>query len=411
MKFLSYKKTISLTMTKSVARILTAPAILVFFAVFQSCSMVNEDLDPCAPPPKAITNVNFVYDYNMQDEDLFFEHVGSVYLYVFNEDGIYIERREKHKDDFKAGDDFSMSFSEEELVPGETYNFVAVAQGNGAGANVSDDYQWYKLVNPMVLGVSKIEDYILRLDRDTNNDGFSEVGIINYKDQYGQNQQMIDTLWTTKPDQVQTIMIQKPEYIPSPTPHPDVVTDVQIPMMRITNSITVNLLYPYFDLNTDPNDYHVVIHFPNGNGTVDFTGGLDNSIHELYYQSLIKRMAEYKPKNYSSRGDEDSDIDPNKKYTMKSLFGVSRLMVNDESSLQLRDATKEGYPIIYELPNFSEVLAQMLNESEWGDQEFLDREYDFTIDINLDDKGNVTWVGFSISILSWGRRIYYYDLT
>ena len=398
-------------MKKEVAKILSAFALVILLLTIQSCSMVNEQLDSCAPLPKVYTNVNFVYDYNMQDTDLFFEHAGSVYLYVFNEDRIFIQRKEKHKCDFLPGENFSMSFTEDELVPGETYNIVAVAQGNGAGANESEEYQWYKLVNPMVPGVSRIEDYILQMDRDTNNDGFSEVGVINYKDQYGQTQQMIDTLWTTKPGQVQTITVQKPEYIPSPNPHPDVVAEVEIPMMRITNSITVNLLYPKFDLSTDPNDYHVVIHFPTGNSTVDFTGGLDNSTQELYYQSLIKRMTVYQPKNYSSRTDEDVQTDETKKYTLQSLFGVSRLMVNDESSLQLRDATQEGYPILYELPNFSGVLAQMLNDSNWDDQEFLDREYDFTVDINLDNKGNVTWVGFSISILSWGKRIYYYDLS
>ena len=395
--------------------------------ILSSCSMINEDLDPCAPPPGNYTVVDFVYDYNMLDEDLFFDHVGSVYLYIFDEKGVYYDRRELHKNDLLPGEDFSMTFSEKELVPGNTYDFVAVAQGNIIGNDQSDEYQWFKLVNPMEPGVSTIEDYILKLDRDTNDDGFSEVGVVNYKDQYGQNQQMIDTLWTTKPDEVQTVTIKKVDYVPTVQQQPDIVTHVTVPMMRITNAIKVNLLHPQFSLATNPGDYHVLIHFPNGNGTIDFTGNTLPA-QELYYQSLVKSMQPYVPKEYRTRSDnvrtspaisaakagtrddeEDSDSDvtdnDTNTYALQSLFGVSRLQVGDESSLQLRDATQEGYPLIYEIPNFSDVLADLLNESDWDNQEFLDREYDFQIDIALDSNDEVIWIAVSITVMDWAVRI------
>ena len=382
-------------------------ALPVFVAtLLASCSMVNEDLQPCAPLG---TFVDFIYDYNMDDIDKFDEHVGSVYLYVFDSDGYFYLREEKHKYFFKPKEDFTMYFPPEVLKPGETYYFAAVAQGSGTGADPTEDYKWFSLDHELVKGKDRIQDYVLRLYRDPNNDGFAEVGIVNYKDQYGRLQQMIDTLWTTRPDCVQEVPI-KNNKVPV-TASPEEYTHVRVPMMRITNAITVNVLKNGFDANTNVDDYHVVIHFPKGNGTIDLTG---STLHaqELFYQSLIKNMSPYTPKNYTTRA-SSGELEPDQPadtYCMKSLFGVSRLQLGDESSLQLRDATKEGNPIIYEIKNFSEKLAQMCNDSQFENDEFLDREYDFTVDISLKDDGKPEWIGYSISILGWGRREFFYDL-
>lgn len=389
-----------------------------------SCNFIDEDLEPCAPAPKHYTVVNFIYDYNMsgattgQYEDWFDSHAGSVYLYIFDEDGLYLDRREKHKEFFQRGEDFSMVFTDEELIPGKTYDFVAVAQGNTIGVVEDEDYQWFKLLNPMEQGKSTIKDYILKLDRDTNNDGFSEVGVVNYKDQYGQNRQMIDTLWTTKPDEVQTVTIRKEPYVPSIEQKPDVVTNVEVPMMRITNAITINIHGKGFEASTNPDDFHVVIYFPHGNGTVDFTGNTLPA-QELYYQSLIKSMQIYKPKDTSA--DASGEVTPNESeeqstradndtYALHSLFGVSRLQVNDESQLQLRDATKEGYPVIWHIDNFSSILAQLLNDYYKDNQEYLDREYNFQVDIAVDNKGNLGYMDVSVQTLAWARRHWFINL-
>lgn len=385
-----------------------------------SCSMVNEDFPECAPAPQNKVRVNFEYTYNMsayvhpsgQEQDLFDSQAGSVYLYIFDKDGVYIDREEKHKIDFAKGDDFSMEFGEDRLKPGETYQLVAVAQGNAFGYDDSDEYKWFKLVNPMEIGTSTIKDYILKLDRDTNKDGFGEVGVINYKDQYGQNQQMIDTLWTTKPDEVQIITVPEIPYKPTVKQQPDSITEVKIPMMRITNAITVNIVSDYFDADIDPNDYHIVIHYPNGNGTVDFCGDISPSLQELYYQSLVKFMTPYNPKpTRASNGSYEENGDATT-YCLSSKFAVSRMMLNDDSSLQIRNALDEenGYPILAEVPNFTNVLAELCNDTMYDEQEFLDREHDFNIDIKVDANLNVRGIYISCSILAWARRVFDYEL-
>lgn len=387
-----------------------------------SCSMINEELPECAPAPDNYTLVDFVYTYNMsptmnntgEEEDWFDDHVGSVYLYIFDHNGVYVDRREKHRELLSPDEDFTMRFSDKELLPGETYNFVAVAQGNTIGYVEDDDYQWFKLVNPMVPGESRIEDYILKLDRETP-EGFTQIGVLNYKDQIdGETKQMIDTLWTTKPDEVQTKTIKKVDYKPTIEQQPDVVTHVTIPMMRITNAITINMYNPSFDQDFDVNQYHVVIHFPNGNGTVDFVGDISQSSQELFYQSLIKQMVPYNSKDLQTKA-SSGVYDPNEgetdAYALQANFGVSRLMVGDESTLQIRDATQaeNGYPVLLEIP-FTETLAKLNADTGFSKQEFLDREYDFQLDIAVDDKMNGLYMDVSCRILSWAKRIFFYEL-
>lgn len=361
-----------------------------------SCSMVEEDLEPCAPAPNVLTNVNFVYDYNMRYTDLFTQHVGSVYLYVFDENGTYLYRRTRHRADMGSVIDFSIQFDTTEIKPGHIYQMVAIAQGNRVGYGASLETPGFQLQTEMVQGVSKIEDYIIKLDR--NDDGEFDFGIVDYKDAYGNNSQMIDTVWSTKPDEVQIVRIPTLVYTPSVEKHPDEVYDVTIPMMRLTNSIKVNLVSNAFNAATNTDDYTMLVHFPNGNGTIDFTGTVYPA-QELYYRTLRKTITTYIPgdERYDPvTSDENQETSAKQslgtrhsapgtradaQYAIEAQFGVSRLQMNDESSLQIRD-TKTGNMIV-EIPNFSKFLADAFSGEDLDGQEFLDREYNFEISIGV----------------------------
>ena len=356
---------------------------------------ITEDLDPCAPPPKTITTVDFVYDYNMERVDLLPEHVGSIYLYVFDEAGIYRYRRTAHKALMTDGIDFSMRFDESEIRPGHTYQFVAVAQGNHLGYDASLETPGFTLQTDMIPGLSTIEDYVLKLDRD--DDGTFDFGVVNFKDAYGNNTEMIDTVWTTKPDEVQIARIPALEYVPDVTPEPDRFVEVTIPLMRITNAITVNLKSSYFNNATSVDSYNILINFPHGNGTIDFTGRTFPA-QELYYRTLRKTLVNYNAQNLPRR--RPARVGENDLYGIRAEFGVSRLQIGDESSLQVRDAQTND--LIFEIPNFSDYLADAFD----GDQEFLDREYDFQVDVQLTPDGS-DWLWFQayIEVLGWSVRI------
>lgn len=379
-----------------------------------SCDVINEEMPECAPPPKMITKVNFVYDYNMQKEDLINDHVGSVYLYVFDENGLLKRKESKHKTYMRRNPDFSMEFTSDEIEPGKTYEFIAVAQGNWAGYESSLETPGFVLQKEMNENESYVEDFLLKLD--SNDDGYYDFGIVNYKDTYGKNKEMMDTLWSTKPDETQIVHIPYITYKPSIEQMPDIVNEVTIPLMRITNSITVNLVSNDFDADSDVDAYNILIDFPNGNGTIDFTG-TTYPAQELLYRSLRKNMTKYVYKNNGAQYDaydteETKSRADDDQYAIQAVFGVSRMQTTDGSSLQVRDA--ETNEIIVKIggdgdESFSQWLANYF-DNEFDDQEFLDREYDFTVDIHLTpDNDGVAWYQIGCAILGWGRRIQIVD--
>ena len=385
-------------------------------AAFTSCDMVNEELPPCAVIPNTITTVNFVYDYNMFREDLFNEHAGTAHLYVFDQDSVFLFDRSVSRNDMPPGVvDFSMEFDTTYIKPGKLYYMVAMAQGNHSG------YEWSTVATPgfqipieheMVPGVSKIRDYRIVLDRDS--DSYADIGIVNYRDAYGDNREMLDTLWSTKPKQIQKVEIPYIQYVPQVEEYEVQHYEVTIPMMRITNAITVNILHDSFDETFDPNRYNVLIDFPNGNGTIGFTGEtLPN--RELFYRALRKEMVPYQYSNGNAQVDGTKSTRAKQEYSLQSTFGVSRLQTTDNSSLQIRLADTNEMVLkigdedadIASGKSFAQWLADYF-DSRYDSQEFLDREYNFTIDVHLDDKFVWDWYQVNCNILGWGVRVYNY---
>ena len=359
--------------------------------------MINDDLEPCAPPPNVKTRVTFKYDYNMDYVDLFKDHVGSVYLYIFDQDSVFLHRQGLRRNEMQGNVDFTMEFDTTFLRPGKTYHMVAMACGNYVGYSATLETQGF-VKTDLIEGVSKISDYVIKLDRDDN--GEYDFGVVNYKDDFGQPQQMIDTVWSTKPDEVQTIRIPDLNNLqPSPVKLPDELMEVEIPMMRLTNSIDVNIKGSLFNENTSEDDYHVIINFPHGNGTIDFTGATQPA-QALVYQSLRKRMRNYSEDAVSTRA-------PGDVWGIQSIFGVSRLQTHDESSLQMYDAHTGD--LVMEIPNFSDFLASAFDHGCDDDQEFLDRQYEFTVDVMLNKDDQISWVQITLEVLGWSVRINFVD--
>lgn len=380
-----------------------------------SCSMVNEDFPECAVAPNTITTVNFVYDYNMQGRDLFDQHVGSVHLYVFDQDQTFVFDSVSSRTMMPGKDvDFTMVFDTVRLKPGREYYMVAMAQGNHAGYEASLETPGFQipLQYEMIPGVSKLSSYRVMLDRDS--DSYADLGIVNYKDAYGNNREMMDTLWSTKPGEIQRIHIPMLDYTPSVKEIPTQYVDVTIPMMRITNAVTVNLVHDSFHADTDPNRFNVIMDFPNGNGTISFTGEtLPN--RQLIYRSLRKESVPYrqKPDNVPYDDTRSGGTRAGDGYAIQATFGVSRLQATDGSSLQI--INPETGEVVVKIggegdDSFSKWLAEYFVRYADEYQEFLDKEYEFTIDIHLNDDYVWDWYQIGCEILGWGVREYLYDL-
>lgn len=55
-------------------------------------SCFKDGLEECPPDNEYYSYIRFVYDYNMSFEDLFHKQVSKIDLFLFDEDGIYIEK-------------------------------------------------------------------------------------------------------------------------------------------------------------------------------------------------------------------------------------------------------------------------------------------------------------------------------
>lgn len=391
------------------SRILSALLVVSISIVVSGCDLWHDEMPPCATDPKVTTVVNFVYDYNMEGVDLFDSEVGSVYLYVFDENDVFVARYEKNKRDLDpVSPDFSMTFDGDAspIRRGHTYKFVAVASGSEDGYDDDDETPGFKVVNKMVPGVSTINDYILRLNRDDKM--FEDFGVVDYRSDYSGPDAMIDSLWTTKPDEVQVHDIPDPRAeFESPVQLPDHVEEVRIPMMRITNSIEIALYSPDFTAATQPADYDILIYFPKGNGTIDFTGEtLEDISQPLYYRALRKRVAPYVDQE-GSRADGDGE-DSGSEYAIYATFGVSRLKYDDGASLQVRDP--ETHEVLISIDNFSEYLNRWGNMDYDDPQEYLDREFNFRVNLSLPDTAGSWWAQVGIGVHDWAVKDWFISL-
>lgn len=90
---------------------------------FTSCDMMEEDLSDCAYG----LYVTFKYDYNLERADMFNDHVGSVTLYAFDEDGkLVMTQEESNAGGVAPLKDKTYTMHVTTLNPGK-YKFIALA--------------------------------------------------------------------------------------------------------------------------------------------------------------------------------------------------------------------------------------------------------------------------------------------
>lgn len=108
-------------------------------------SCVYEDEVPCP------CELRFVYDYNMEFADAFPTQVDDVILFIFDEQGRFVQQREEQGEAFDT--DYRMQLS----LPAGTYRLVA-------WAGTRTDADCYRLSPALTPGVSTIDELKLRLN-------------------------------------------------------------------------------------------------------------------------------------------------------------------------------------------------------------------------------------------------------
>ena len=346
-------------------------------SVFTSCEMMKEDRDDC---PVGLY-LNFEYNYNLERADMFNDHVGSVDVYVFDEEGKYVTcQSETNVGDYRplADPAYLMHMN---LIPGR-YKFIVLA-GQNAYADQLESGRAHFVRSELNVGDDMTA---LNIKLDTQADGNNMLLVDNHG-------LPLDTLWHGMETTAVEVFPEKPTY------H-------TISLMRDTKKINVTLR----ELD-DP----TVMDIANYDMTIT-----DHNNHLLWDNSLNEtNPVVYTPHATWNTDDRTPAFDPNGDplETVGKIghadFMTSRILYHDNAAedgiLSVVNKTT-GMEVIH--VNLPDLLSRLRNSEEiyrYSAQEFLDRGYDYQLDFFL--KGDkLAYVNISISILGWSKRIQFEEL-
>ncbi len=354
-----------------------------------SCSLMHDDLPECATQPDTQTRVKFVYDYNTRGENLFPELVGAVTLYVFDQDGKLIREIESTAASADLSDPaFAVNL---DIAPGK-YKLYAVATDNPDGYEAELLTEGAKFRRGQLLAGDLIDAYSISLDHNS--------GLVEHQNH------MLPMLWTTHTAQDLTVTEAPIPAEGDPQPE-DVLIEAVVPLIRVTNLVHLSILRdtdrprPRTDLTraiANPDGYEVQIVTATGRDRIDILANPLTDATPLVYTPHAKGVGT----------DEDG------REVVTAEIGTSRFIIPDDpaNADRLRIFVKRTGEV-FEFPlEDMLVKAKSLYEGQtWSDQEFLDREYEYSIKVTLNElEDEWKYIDISVGQHSWVVRIQNVDL-
>lgn len=344
------------------------------------CSLMHDDLEPCAVKPSTRTTVRFLYDYNTTDKDMFAESVGGVTLYVFDGEGKLCDLREfanaTSGNALKRGN-FKVEFSSDEIQPGKKYSFFAVAHAhdNGyAGAITLPGVAFRR--TELQKGTHTSGDYFILLDRDGD-------GVVDHEGV------MIDALWASRAP-VNLAVPEEREPEEGDLQEDDHLLEVTVPLQRVTNTVTVTFFEKDFPFTIDPSQYDVRMVSASGAGKLNIVG-----------EPIDNARLNYKPVRIWTC---QREIDGVNTACVSAEFGMSRLMLNSDVKLEIYSRLTGRTTTLANLPQYLAQENEAYAQKHWSMQEYLDRQFEYELDLPLGDQVP-KWVQLNIGILSWSKRV------
>lgn len=351
-------------------------------AAFTSCDMMEEDLSDC-PTGLYLT---FKYDYNLQRADMFNDHVGSVTVYVFDEQGKLVKTQEESNIGGVAplkSPGYAMHITD--LAPGK-YQFLALA-GQRPYADMLGDSRARFVRTDMPAG-SDMTQLGVQLDRVQTGDGTYDI--VN-------NGLPLDTLWhgmLTTPVEVYPYTANKASY-------------ATIPLVRDTKKINITLREIEDPTDMDVNNYTMTI--TDRNSTLLW----DNTVDETTGTVVYRPHETWNTYDRTPAFDENGNPLPGVGVIAHADFMTSRIIYHDDPAddgelLIVNNETGQDVARL-NLPDILSRLRTSENTHRYSEQEFLDRGYDYQLDIFLNE-GELDYVNISISVLGWSKRIQFEEL-
>jgi len=378
---MQFKNTVKHTM------IAAASAITLF--TMNACDEMKDDLDEC---PQGLY-VEFVYDYNVERADMFNDHVGSVTLYVYDNEGRLVRTQtEENTATTQPLRDKNYRMTVEGLPAGE-YRLLALANQRPYNQIAKDNGIRYIRTEGQ-----KQQD--LRVDLQE-----LPAATAVEKPVY---QQQLDTLWhgtLRSVDYGNTPITRAEQTAKTVTVKTGAFTHCTMSLVRDTKRLHVAIHQTVNRADCDIKDYEVYITDVNGRILYDNTVDTQN-----------QPMITYRPFDewntyYDNVTGTSSYTVPEHDYEMTAHADL------DFNRLMLRDATNPVAPAFLYLIhrssgkevlriNLPEYLAQgrgAFERFQYSAQEFLDRAYDYRLDFTLVGE-EWKFISLHIHTLPWEMR-------
>lgn len=351
----------------SIRRWLGVTAAATVLAGLSSCSMMTEDLDDC---PWGLY-VNFKYDYNIDRADIFKDHVGGVTLYVFDDAGKLVQKREvtnaKDGDALKSYG-YKMHFTD---LPVGKYKLYAMAMQKGYDEALATDGAKYRRSEPQT-GEAP-EKLQVRLDRAAKADAEGFFDVENKK-------QPLDTLWMSR-EGVEATVEPLDTYSP---------TYATVPLIRDTKRLTMTLRQ---------------IDEPMGITTGDFDIYITDSNGLIHHDNTVENDGKLRYTPYAEWNTVEDAKENEKRNVVHAELNFNRLIYNNDVTKDAKLVVKNkktGEAVVD--VNLPAYLAQGRDAFSYGysAQEYLDRQHDYYLDLFLIGG---RWVYMDLHVLSWSVRI------
>ena len=329
-------------------------ALITGFA-FTSCSTIFDYEGDCS----YTYNIKFVYDKNMLYADAFRGNVSHVTLYAFDAETGLLAYYATESGEVLAAEGYTMPL---EVTPG-TYDLLA-----WCGSAVAEN----KVIIPEVeIGKTKIEEVDCIFDRFSNAEHSScildNIGNllhgkerVTFTDEAGQQIQTLNLTKNTNSIRIVLQSIQKGQY-----------------------------------LSKDDFDFRIQDH----NGNMNYDNSLAECEQITYHAWGISEI--------SADVEADIDDDVHKKMPTRAdntstavmaELTIGRLMTENEPKLVVYNKTSEALVLSIPLKDYA-LMVKGYGYSHWSDQEYLDRQDNYTMTFFLDELG--TWVASHVIINDW----------
>lgn len=369
--------------------LLKSLSVLAGAAALMSCSrLVYETEGVCDDS----VEVYLKYDYNIQRADMRADHVGWAQVYAIDQNGNVADVKTVVAPEVN---DKNSTVKFDGLQPGR-YTFSAIALQRPYNECASASNARFR-ANLLQKG-NAVSDLEVKLDRASapNADGLYAVDAPSVG---------LDTLWMG--GSITLGGIEVPAY-----------EDQRGKVIRDTVSLVRDTKYLNITLHQKDNasiirDYHFSLRIVDNNGYIGHDNELKDDVRLLYtpFAQWTTGLSENGVTYYNAQDIDNAPADDPIQETMAHYdISFSRLMYNPQNfknaQLQIINNSDGKVVVDINLPYYLAFCRQAYAVANYSEQEYLDREYNYTMHFFL-DKGN--WE-FSVNVMAWSKRFQLHTL-